>query len=131
MDELASVSDELSQLAQGRRGHPALGQPPQAEQVDQVGGVALVVLHPAIAPVVAERVGQMDPASAGLDDIGGPVPTVGGLDDHLGVLAGLGQLGGQGLWVIVDPNGVEGLAGLVAPNDDAAASVQIDADILC
>jgi hypothetical protein len=43
---------------------------------------------------------------------------------------GLGQLGGQGIWVVVDPNGVQGLAGHSAPNDDAAASVQVDADVL-
>ena len=69
-------------------------------------------------------------APALLDHVGGPVPAIGRLQDHLGVLAGLGQLGGQGHRVVVDPDRVEGLAGLVAPHDHAAASVQVDADVL-
>ena len=60
VDELAPIADELAQFAQRWWGDPGLGQTSHAEQVDQVRGIALVVFHPPMAPVVAERMGQMD-----------------------------------------------------------------------
>ena len=42
MDELGPVADELTEFAQRWRGDPGLGEASQAEQVDQVCGVALV-----------------------------------------------------------------------------------------
>ena len=96
VDELGPVADELTELSLRRWGDPGLGQTPHAEQIDQVRRVALVVLHPPVAPVVAERVGQVHVAPALFDHVGRPVPPVGGFEDHLGVLAGLGQFGGQG-----------------------------------
>ncbi len=45
VDELGPIADQLTQLTQRRWGHPALGQAPEAQQVDEVGRVALVVLH--------------------------------------------------------------------------------------
>ena len=131
VDELGPVTDVLTELTLGWRGDPGLSQASQAQQVDQVGGVALVVLHPPVAPVVAERMGQVHGAPALLDHVGRPVPAVGGFEDHLGVLAGLGQLGRQGNRIVVDPDRVERLSCPVAPHDHAAAPVQVDADILC
>ena len=80
--------------------------------------------------MVAERVGQVDGAPALLDHVGCPVPPVGRLQDHLGVLAGLGQLGGERHRVVVDANRIEGLPRFGPPHDHAAAPVQIDADVL-
>ena len=57
--QLVAVADQLAQLADLRRGDPRLGQTTQAQQVDQIVGVTLVVLHPPVAPVVAQRVRQM------------------------------------------------------------------------
>ena len=130
VDELAPVADELADLSELWRGDPGLGQASHAEQIDQVGGVVLVVLHPPVAPVVPQRVGQVDRGAALLEDVSRPVPAIGGLEDHLRVLSGLGQLDGQGLGVVVDADRLEGLARLSSPDDDAASSVQIDADIL-
>ena len=42
MDELGPIADELTQFAQWWRGDPGLGQASHAEQVDEVGGVALI-----------------------------------------------------------------------------------------
>src|SRR6202451_4447036 len=81
-------------------------------------------------PVVAERMSQMHDASAVCNDVSGPVPAVRRLYDHVGVLAGLRQLGGQGERVIVDAHCLERLAGASTPHDHAASSMQIDADIL-
>ena len=74
--------------------------------------------------------GQVHVAPALLDHIGGPVPPVGCFQYHLGVLAGLGQLGRQGDGVVVDADRLERLACLVAAHDHAASPVQVDADIL-
>ncbi len=48
-----------------------------------------------MAPVVAQRVSQVHLRSALGEHVGRPVPAVGGFQHHLGVLAALGQLGGQ------------------------------------
>ncbi len=130
MDELAPVADEFAQFAQRWWGDPGLGQTSHAQQVDQVGGIALIVFHPPMPPVVAQRMGQVHRGPALLDHISRPVPAIGGFEDHFGVLPGLGQLGRQGHRVVVDADRVEGLAGLVAPHDHAAPPVQVDADIL-
>jgi len=70
VDQLASVADELTELSQRRQRHPALGQASHAKQVDEVGGIPLVVLHPAVPPIVAEEVGEVHVATARLDHVG-------------------------------------------------------------
>ena len=45
-DQLGPVPHPAAQLPGGRRGDPRLGQPAHPQQVGQVRGVALVVLHP-------------------------------------------------------------------------------------
>jgi hypothetical protein len=45
---------------------------------------------------------QMHPGPTGLEQISGPIPAVGGLQDHLGIGPGLGQLQRQRHWVVVD-----------------------------
>ena len=109
VDELGPIADELAQFAQRWWGDPGLGQASHAEQVDQVRGVALVVLHPPMPPVVAERMGQMHRGPALLDHVSRPVPPIGRFQYHLGVLTGLGQLGCQGDGVVVDTDRVERL----------------------
>ena len=131
MDELAPIADEFAQLAQRRWGDPGLGQASQAQQVDQVRGIALIVLHPPVAPVVAQRMGQVHIGPALFEHVSGPVPPIGRFEYHLGVLTGLGQLGRQGDRVVVDADRVERLTCLVAAHDHAASPVQVDADILC
>lgn len=129
-DQLGPVADQLPQLRGGRRGDVGLGQAAQAEHGDEVGGVDLVVLHPSVPPVEPEGMGQVDGGPEVLEDVDGPVPAVGRLEDHLGVLAGLGHLGGQGDGVVVDVHGGEVLAGLVGAHDHAPVPVQVDAEVL-
>ena len=121
-------STELSDL---RRGDPGLGEAAESEQIGEVLGVPGVVLHTAVAPAVAERVGEVDLAAQLLEQVGRPVPAVARLKDDLGVLAG----GHDCLFerqkvVVVDLGHLEGLALGAAPDDDAPAPVQVDTDIL-
>ncbi|MFL6226771.1 MAG: phosphotransferase family protein, partial [Actinomycetes bacterium] len=62
-----------------------------------------------------------------LQQIGGPVPAVGRLQDHLGVGAGLGQLQRQRHRVVVDP---DGLQHLVASRDQTPALADVDRELL-
>ena len=68
-----AVAHQLPQLTDLGWGDPGLGRLAEAQQVDEVGGVTLVVLHPPVAPVVAQRMGQVDPGAALGQEIGGPV----------------------------------------------------------
>ncbi len=74
--ELGPVADELTQLPYLGRCHPGLGQAPEAQQVDQVGGVPLIVLDPAVPPVVAEGMGQVHSGAFSGQHVGCPVPPV-------------------------------------------------------
>ena len=98
------------QLPQWRRRYPAFGQSPHAQQIDQIGGILLVIFHPAVAPIVSQRVGEADAATALVDHVGRPVPPIRCFQDHFGVLTGLGQLGGQGHPIVVDTHSVEGVS---------------------
>lgn len=100
--ELVAVADQLPQLAHLGRGDPGLGQAAQAQEVDQVGGVTLVVLHPPVAPVVAERMGQVDPGAALGEEVGSPVPPKCRFQNHVGFFAGGGHRLGHGDRVVVD-----------------------------
>jgi hypothetical protein len=73
-DELGSIAHQLAQLSRRRRCDPRLRQAAQAKQVREVPGVALVVLDPPVAPVVARRVRQMHPMPIGLEQVHRPVP---------------------------------------------------------
>jgi hypothetical protein len=57
-DELGPVADQLPQCPDFGWSNTRLGQPSSAQKVGQVGGVALVVLDPALASIVPERVGR-------------------------------------------------------------------------
>jgi hypothetical protein len=98
----------MSSRSAGGAIHPSANRPiPQ--EIDQVGGVTLVVLHSAVAPVVAERMGKVNLGSALFEYVCCLVPPIARFKDHFGVLAGLGDLGGQGQRVVVDPDRVVGL----------------------
>jgi hypothetical protein len=87
-DHLGSIAHQLPQLPRRRRRDPRLRQPTQPQQIRQVPGVALVVLDPPVAPVVARRMREMHPVAIRLEQVHRPVPAIGRLDHHLGVRAG-------------------------------------------
>ena len=67
----------------------------------------------------------------GPEEVDEPVPAVGRLDDHLRFRTGGAHLGDDaGEIGIVEPDHRMGGAGVIPPDDDRAAAVQIDADIL-
>ena len=129
-DERIAIAHQLAQLSDLGRGDPALGQAPEGQHGGQVLGVAHVVLHPAVPPVVAERMGEVHVGAELLEQIGGPVPAIGGFEDHLG----LGPGGGHGLGELEgladEALGAEHLAVFCHPNDGGAATMQVDSDVL-
>ena len=74
-DQLEPIADYLPGLPDLRRRYPRLRQPAEPEQVDEVVGIPLVVLHPAMPPIVPQRVSQMDPGAHLLEHIRRPVPS--------------------------------------------------------
>ena len=85
-------------------------QPAQAQHVGQVDGVALIILDSPLPPVEALWVGAMDVGAVGLEQIGYPVPAVGGLDDHLGIWARLRHRPRHRHRIVRHPSGRELLA---------------------
>ena len=71
----------------------------------------------------------MDLVAHVFEEISGPVPAIGRLDDdvaaHWGGTHGFGELARN----VVDSNRVDLLPGLVHPVDDRPSAVQVDADI--
>ena len=67
--QLGPEPDHLPQLPNLRWGDPRFRQTIQAQQVSQVAGVTLIVLHPPHAPIVALRMGQMHPQPHLLEQI--------------------------------------------------------------
>ena len=91
LHKLGSITDQLAQFPDRWRRDPRLGHPSQAEQVDEIGGVAFVVLHAALAPVQRRRCRQVQIAAQLVEEIRGPVPAIGRLENHLRLLAGIGD----------------------------------------
>ena len=129
-DELGPVADQFPQFPHLGRGDPRLGQTTEAQQVGEIPGVALVVLHSPVPPVVPQGMGQVQPAAALLQHVRGPVPAVASLQDDLRVRAGLGQLQAQRHRIVLDTDHLEFLALRGHPHDHAAAAVQINPDVL-
>jgi hypothetical protein len=101
LDELLALAHQFAELPDLGRGCPSFWKATHAQQVDEVFGVTLVVLHPAIAKALdAERMSQVDLGAALVEDVDRPVPAVGGLEDHLGPRTRLGQFSGQGDGVV-------------------------------
>ena len=129
MHELGSVTDELRSSRSGGGAIQASARRPMRSRSTR-SVASLHVVHPPMAPVVAQRMGQVHGGPALLDYVGRPVPAIGRFQDHFWVLTGLGQLGCQGDGVVVDADRVECLTCLVAAHDHAASPMEVDADIL-
>lgn len=132
VDELRPVADQLPELPKWRRADVGLGKHPGAQQVGQGLGVAAVVLQPLVGERLdAERVGQVHPRPHLGEAVRHPVPAVGGLEDHLRPGPGLGDLALEREPIVIDADLVEHLTALAQADDDRAATVQVDADVLC
>ena len=129
-DQLEPVTHDLAQFPDLRRGDPCLRQPAQAQQVDQVVGVPLVVLHTTVPPGVPEGVGEVDSGAELLEDVSRPVPPEGRLQDHLRFGAGGRHCFRQGHRAVVDPDLGQDLALRVLPHNHRPAPVQVDPDVL-
>ena len=127
--QLESEADHLAEL-RIRRCDRRLGQAIEAQQVGEIPRVAVVVLHPAMSPVVAVRVGEVDGIAHLVQEVDRPVPAIGRLDDDVAADWGGTDLFGKAARFVVDPDRVDLLSGLVHPIDDRPSAVQIDAHIL-
>jgi hypothetical protein len=115
---LGAVTDQLAQLPDLRRSDPRLRQPPHAQQIAQVAGVQLIVLHPPVGPALhTQRMGQVHVRAARGEHIGGPVPPVRCLEHHFGVGAGLLDRARQRDGVVVDADLFEDLTVGVLADD--------------
>jgi hypothetical protein len=83
-----------------------------------------------MAPVVAVRIGQMDLVTHLFEQIRAPVPAVGRLDDDVAAHRGHAHSLGELTRLVVDPDRVDLLSGLVHSVNDRPAAVQVYADIL-
>jgi hypothetical protein len=91
--QLVPAAHQLPQLPDLGRSQPCLRQPSQPQQVGQVGGVPLVVLHPAGGErLQAKRVGPVGLGTGLGQRIGGPVLPERGLQRHPCPRTGLGDL---------------------------------------
>jgi hypothetical protein len=127
--EFCSVPDDLPQLAESRWRDVGLGEPSQAQQIDEVLRVALVVLHPPVAPVVAERVGEVQVGAHLLQEIGEPIPSITSFENDLGMLAGLRELLREGLPAVVQMDRLEDRACCVFVDNHRSAPMEVDADV--
>ena len=128
--ELETKAHHLTELSDLGRGDPGLCQAPEAQQVGEIPGIALVVLHPPVPPIVALRVGQMDRIAHLFEQIDGPIPAIGRFDDDVAANRGCAHLLGEGHGLIFHPSRTDLLSVFVHPVDDRTPAVQVNADIL-
>jgi hypothetical protein len=128
--QLVAVADELSELAGLGRGHPGFWEVAPAEAIGELGGVALVVLHPPGVPVQTQWMDEVDLGPEFLEQVGRPVPAIGGLQGHLGLLAGPADGLPELPRFARDVGRLEDLAILVHAHHHRAAAVQVDSHVL-
>jgi hypothetical protein len=95
-----------------------------------VADAAFVVLDPTVPPVVAVRVGQVDPIAYFLEQVGGPVPAIVRFDNDVTAERGGADLLGELHRFVLDSDRVDLLPGLVHPVDDRPSALQVDAHVL-
>jgi hypothetical protein len=101
------------------------------QQIGEVGSVALVVLHSAHPPVLAERVGEVHLAAEAVEVVDEPVPAVAALDHHrwpiTRCLMTRSRVNRSELSTLVVSSVPPSPS---STHDHAAASAQIDSDVL-
>jgi len=131
LHQLEPVPRQLPQLTDLRRGDPRLRQPPHPQQVRQVSGVLLVVLHTAVSECLdPQRVGQVHLRPGGLEHIGGPVPPIRRFQDHPRVRPSHGDRLAQLRRAVGDPGRAQPAPVLGHPHQHTAAPVQVHPDDL-
>jgi hypothetical protein len=129
-DELGPLADQLAQAPQRHRGDPRLRETVEAQALQQLHAVAVVVLHPTVVPVQRSGMHQMHLRALRLEDVDRPVPAVGGLDRHLGVRSRLLDRHRQRHRIVVDAAHAELLTTPVLTDDQRPAAMQINRDVL-
>ena len=107
----------------------SLGEESEPEQIDEVFGVALIVLYASVSQVVPEWVGEVQVRTELVEQVGQPVPAITGFEHHFGVLAGLGDLAREGLGVVVDVHRLEQRPRAIFVDKDRTVSVEVDSDV--
>jgi len=126
-DKLRPMPDQLTQLTGRRRRDPRLRQAAHPQQVGQIGGVTLVVLHPPVLERLhPQRVRQMNLRAEFLQGIRRPIPAVGGLQHDLRGLAGPGHHLAQPVDPVHDAHAFQHVTAFRGANDHRPSTVQID-----
>ena len=86
----------------------------------------LVVCDVSVPPVVSERVSEVHVGAEVLEQVGGPVPAIGGFEDHVGLGPGNGRGLGELEGLADEAYGAEHLAVFCHPDDGGAATMQVD-----
>jgi hypothetical protein len=130
-DQLEPVPDQLPQLTDLHRGDPRLRQPPHPQQVRQVSGILLVILHPAVSERLdSQRVRQVHFGARVLEHIGGPVPPIRRFQDNTRVRPGRSDRFAQLRRAVDDPGRAQPAPVLSHPHQHAAPPVQVHPDDL-
>ena len=124
-----SITHQLACLTHGWWCDPRLGEATETQQVREVAGVAFVVLHPSLPPVVARRVRQMHREPGVTEEIDRPVPAIRRFDHHLRALARRADDLEQPQRIVVDPFAEQLVALRVHRVDHRPATMQIDPDV--
>jgi hypothetical protein len=92
---------DVAYLGHEHRGEERANTWTESQEIGQVLGVTGVILHSAVAPVVAERMSQVNLAAELFEQVGRPVPPITRFNNYLGVLAGAGHRPFEGEQVTV------------------------------
>jgi hypothetical protein len=95
----------------------------------QVLGVALVIFHPALAPVEPARVGEVHFGAGVHQRVISPVPPTGRLEDYLGELDARDRVD-ESSWAVFYALGETALAGFSYLHNYRTALVQVDPYVL-
>ena len=130
-DQLRPMPHPPPQLPGCGWGDPRLRQPAHPQQIGQIRRVTLIVLHPPVGEHLhPERVRQVHGGAELGEGVRGPIPTISGLQHHLGCLPGASHHRLQVLRVVGDSHRLQPLARVGHAHQHRPAAVQIHSDDL-
>jgi len=128
--EHEALAQQVAEIAQLARSDVGLRQQIGTQQLRQCARVNGVGLHPRRRDRLrAQRMRQMQLAALGLEQLGQPLPPVGGLEREPVVVAQLAEQLAEALGVVDQPPRQQLLAALVNHRDMRALAMQVNPDV--